>query len=157
MFLEGYGPLILAGTWQTVKLAVLSLAFAFALGLVGAAAKLSKNRPSRVLATGYTLHYPFVDRELLDWSGMAPDLYLNVLSRRDRNLFVLGMIEIATTMQRRVTDQQQALCIVVHRIPTPHIRTPINLEQSEYNHCHGNTWRGSGCLAKDGTILDQIR
>jgi histidine transport system permease protein len=54
MFLEGYGPLILAGTWQTVKLAVLSLAFAFALGLVGAAAKLSKNRLSRVLATGYT-------------------------------------------------------------------------------------------------------
>jgi len=54
MLLQGYGPLILAGTWQTVKLAVLSLAFAFALGLVGAAAKLSKNRPSRVLATGYT-------------------------------------------------------------------------------------------------------
>ena len=46
-----------------------------------------------VLATGYTLHYPFVDRELLDWSGMAPDLYLNVFSRRDPNLFVLGMIE----------------------------------------------------------------
>jgi len=54
MFLEGYGPLLLAGTWQTVKLAVLSLAFAFALGLVGAAAKLSKNRVSRGLATGYT-------------------------------------------------------------------------------------------------------
>ena len=46
-----------------------------------------------VLATGYTLHYPFVDRELLDWTGMAPDLYLNVFSRRDPNLFVLGMIE----------------------------------------------------------------
>ena len=46
-----------------------------------------------VLATGYTLHYPFVDRALLDWSGMAPDLYLNVFSRRDPNLFVLGMIE----------------------------------------------------------------
>jgi len=54
MFLEGYGPLLLAGTWQTVKLAVLSLAFAFVLGLVGAAAKLSKNRLSRGLATGYT-------------------------------------------------------------------------------------------------------
>lgn len=54
MFLEGYGPLLLAGTWQTVKLAVLSLAFAFVLGLVGAAAKLSKNRVSRGLATGYT-------------------------------------------------------------------------------------------------------
>ena len=54
MLLEGYGPLILAGTWQTVKLAVLSLAFAFVLGLIGAAAKLSKNRLSRTLATGYT-------------------------------------------------------------------------------------------------------
>ena len=54
MFLEGYGPLILAGTWQTVKLAVLSLAFAFVLGLVGAAAKLSKNRLPRALGTGYT-------------------------------------------------------------------------------------------------------
>ena len=54
MFLEGYGPLLLAGTWQTVKLAVLSLAFAFVLGLVGAAAKLSKNRLSRALGTGYT-------------------------------------------------------------------------------------------------------
>ncbi len=46
-----------------------------------------------VLATGYRLHYPFVDRQLLDWSGMAPDLYLNIFSRRDPNLFVLGMIE----------------------------------------------------------------
>ena len=46
-----------------------------------------------VLATGYRLHYPFVDPALLDWSGMAPDLYLNVFSRRDPNLFVLGMIE----------------------------------------------------------------
>jgi cation diffusion facilitator CzcD-associated flavoprotein CzcO len=46
-----------------------------------------------VLATGYRLHYPFVDRGLLDWTGMAPALYLNVFSRRDPNLFVLGMIE----------------------------------------------------------------
>ena len=46
-----------------------------------------------VLATGYRLHYPFVDAGLLDWTGMAPDLYLNVFSRRDPNLFVLGMIE----------------------------------------------------------------
>jgi hypothetical protein len=50
-----------------------------------------------VLATGYRLHYPFVDPKLLDWSGpesgQAPDLYLNVFSRQDPNLFVLGMIE----------------------------------------------------------------
>jgi histidine transport system permease protein len=54
MFLQGYGPLLLNGTWQTVKLAVLSLAFAFVLGLLGAAAKLSKNRFSYGVGTVYT-------------------------------------------------------------------------------------------------------
>ncbi|PXW23557.1 ABC transporter permease [Paraburkholderia caballeronis] len=54
MLLQGYGPLILAGTWQTVKLAVLSLALSFALGLIGAAAKLSKNRFSNGAGTVYT-------------------------------------------------------------------------------------------------------
>lgn len=44
-------------------------------------------------ATGYRLHYPFIDRALLDWEGMAPRLYLNILSRRFDNLAVLGMIE----------------------------------------------------------------
>ena len=50
-----------------------------------------------VLATGYHLHYPFLDPALLSWAGEgtggAPDLYLNIFSEADRNLFVLGMIE----------------------------------------------------------------
>ena len=35
MFLEGYGPLLLAGTWQTIQLSLLSLLVSFVLGLVG--------------------------------------------------------------------------------------------------------------------------
>ena len=50
-----------------------------------------------VLATGYRLHYPFLDPQLLGWSGEgsggAPNLYLNVFSEADPNLFVVGMIE----------------------------------------------------------------
>lgn len=46
-----------------------------------------------VLATGYVLDYPFLDRELLDWCGHGPDLLLNMISRRFANLFVLGMVE----------------------------------------------------------------
>lgn len=46
-----------------------------------------------LLATGYVLDYPFLDQALLDWSGPAPDLYLNIFSRRDPNLFVVGMVE----------------------------------------------------------------
>jgi len=44
-------------------------------------------------ATGYHLDYPFIARADLDWSGAAPDLFLNVASRRHDSLFVLGMVE----------------------------------------------------------------
>jgi hypothetical protein len=44
-------------------------------------------------ATGYRLHYPFIARELLNWQGMAPRLYLNIFPPRHDNLAVMGMIE----------------------------------------------------------------
>ncbi|WP_448809149.1 flavin-containing monooxygenase [Agromyces bauzanensis] len=46
-----------------------------------------------VLATGYRLDYPFVDRAHLDWTAAAPELYLNIFPRSFNGLFVLGMIE----------------------------------------------------------------
>lgn len=46
-----------------------------------------------VLATGYSLDYPFVDREHLNWSGIAPDLYLNMFPPSFNGLYVMGMIE----------------------------------------------------------------
>lgn len=54
MFLQGYGALILEGTFATIKLALLSMLLAVSLGLIGASAKLSNHRLLRVLATGYT-------------------------------------------------------------------------------------------------------
>ncbi|WP_077034273.1 NAD(P)/FAD-dependent oxidoreductase [Pelomonas sp. KK5] len=44
-------------------------------------------------ATGYKLHYPFIDRALLNWQGMAPQLYLNIFAPAYDNLAVVGMIE----------------------------------------------------------------
>lgn len=44
-------------------------------------------------ATGYRLHYPFIDRALLNWKGDAPHLYLNALHPQRDDLFVLGMVE----------------------------------------------------------------
>jgi len=38
--LKGFGPLLLQGTWMTLKLSVLSLAVSVLLGLLGASAKL---------------------------------------------------------------------------------------------------------------------
>ena len=46
-----------------------------------------------LLATGYTLDYPFVDRAALSWTGMAPRLYLNIFPPSFNGLYVMGMIE----------------------------------------------------------------
>ncbi len=44
-------------------------------------------------ATGYKLHYPFIDPSLLNWQGDAPHLYLNAFHPERDDLFVLGMVE----------------------------------------------------------------
>ncbi len=54
MFLDGYGPLILTGTWMTVKLGLLSLAGSMIIGLMGASCKLSKSKILNEIATVYT-------------------------------------------------------------------------------------------------------
>ncbi|MCY1536524.1 Histidine transport system permease protein HisQ [compost metagenome] len=52
--LEGFGPLLLQGTWMTVKLSLLCLLVSIVLGLFGASAKLSKSMLLRVPAQAYT-------------------------------------------------------------------------------------------------------
>lgn len=46
-----------------------------------------------ILATGYKLDYPFVERGELAWNGMAPRLYLNAFTPSFNGLYVMGMIE----------------------------------------------------------------
>ncbi|WP_043316804.1 NAD(P)/FAD-dependent oxidoreductase [Microbulbifer sp. HZ11] len=48
-----------------------------------------------LLATGYKLHYPFIDRAHLNWESYAPRLYLNVFHPEYDNLFLMGMVEAA--------------------------------------------------------------
>lgn len=46
-------------------------------------------------ATGYKLHYPFIEKSLLNWKKSCPDLFLNMFHPTYNNLFMLGMIEAA--------------------------------------------------------------
>ena len=52
--LKGFGPLLLEGTWMTIKLSAMSLLVAVLLGLLGASAKLSKVKLVRLPAQLYT-------------------------------------------------------------------------------------------------------
>ncbi|AQS52154.1 histidine ABC transporter permease [Paenalcaligenes hominis] len=81
MSLMGYGPQLLAGTWETIKLAILSLIVAVLLGLIAASAKLSKNRGARFVAALYTtLIRGIPDLVLLLLIFFSMQLYLNTLT-----------------------------------------------------------------------------
>src|SRR6201996_6986161 len=54
MLFEGYGRLLWNGTLETIQLSLLSLLLAFVIGLLGASAKLSRNRWLSLLAQIYT-------------------------------------------------------------------------------------------------------
>ncbi|UTA46873.1 NAD(P)-binding domain-containing protein [Simiduia sp. 21SJ11W-1] len=59
-------------------------------------------------ATGYQLHYPFINPADLNWQGDAPALYLNVFHPERRNLFMMGMVE-ATGLGWQGRDEQAEL------------------------------------------------
>ncbi len=46
-----------------------------------------------VNATGYKVHFPFVDKKYLNWEGYVPELYLNIFHPEDDSLMILGMVE----------------------------------------------------------------
>ena len=46
-----------------------------------------------VYATGYEITFPFMNRDLLNWSGDKPRLFLNVFHPQDDDLFVIGLIQ----------------------------------------------------------------
>lgn len=81
MFLMGYGPQLLAGTWETIKLAVLSLFVSVVLGLIAASAKLSKNKLTRFVASTYTtLIRGIPDLVLLLLIFFSLQIYLNEIT-----------------------------------------------------------------------------
>ncbi|EJM76017.1 ABC transporter permease [Pseudomonas sp. GM55] len=101
MFLQGYGALILEGTFATIKLALLSMLLAVSLGLIGASAKLSNQRLLRVLATGYTTLIRSVpDLVIMLLLFYSLQILLNVFTERmhfeqvDLNPFVAGVFTL---------------------------------------------------------------
>lgn len=46
-----------------------------------------------LLATGFALSFPFLDRALLNWRDGCPQLFLNIFPPGIDDLFVLGMVE----------------------------------------------------------------
>ncbi len=71
-----------------------------------------------LLATGYKLHYPFIDRAELNWpqDAGAPQLYLNVFHPRYDNLFVLGMVEAAGLGWEGRNEQAEMVALFIRAL-----------------------------------------
>lgn len=66
-------------------------------------------------ATGYKLHYPFIDSSLLNWRHYAPELYLNVFNPKQPNLFVMGMVEAAGLGWQGRDDQAHLVALFLRQ------------------------------------------
>ncbi|MCG9491465.1 histidine ABC transporter permease HisQ [Acinetobacter pittii] len=102
MFLSGYGPLLLSGTWMTLQLALLSLLLSVIIGLIGASSKLSNIKILRYIATAYTTLIRSVpDLVIMLLLFYSLQLGLNQITEAlqmnqiDINPFVAGVITLA--------------------------------------------------------------
>lgn len=79
-----------------------------------------------VLATGYQLSFPFIDREWLNWQGAAPRLYLNMFHPHREDLLLLGMIEAAGLgWQARWEQAELAALFLLARQQNPQALRPL--------------------------------
>ncbi|NUG21653.1 ABC transporter permease [Acinetobacter lactucae] len=102
MFLSGYGPLLLSGTWMTLQLALLSLLLSVIIGLIGVSSKLSNIKILRYIATAYTTLIRSVpDLVIMLLLFYSLQLGLNQITEAlqmnqiDINPFVAGVITLA--------------------------------------------------------------
>jgi cation diffusion facilitator CzcD-associated flavoprotein CzcO/amino acid transporter len=71
-----------------------------------------------MLATGYEYKMPFFDVALFEWQAGRPQLYLNLLHRTHRGLYVLGFAEFADAAYRRFDEMAQVIVADIHATET---------------------------------------
>ena len=70
-----------------------------------------------LMATGYLLHYPFIDKALLNWrDGDAPSLYLNCFHPQRDNLFLMGMIEATGLGWEGRNEQAEMVALYIRQL-----------------------------------------
>lgn len=66
-----------------------------------------------IAATGYQVHFPFLDRNFFRWRDNVPDLYLNVVHPDLRGLFVVGMCEVNAAAAPLLAQQGELIVAVL--------------------------------------------
>ena len=67
-----------------------------------------------LLATGYHLDYPMVDRVHLNWHKAAPELFLNIFTPSFNGLYVMGMVEASGLGWQGRAEQAALIAAYLH-------------------------------------------
>jgi len=67
-----------------------------------------------MFATGYEYKMPFFDPAMFEWKSGRPQLYLNVVHRNLRGLYVLGFTEFSDAAYRRFDEMAQIIVADIH-------------------------------------------
>jgi len=73
-------------------------------------------------ATGYALHYPFIEREALAWphDSAAPRLWMNVMHPGDDTVFLMGMVEASGLGWQGRYEQAELVALYLKRLAERH-------------------------------------
>ncbi|MGY4308281.1 amino acid transporter [Bradyrhizobium sp. USDA 4369] len=85
-----------------------------------------------MLATGYEYKMPFFDPDMFEWKSGRPQLYLNVIHRKYRGLYVLGFTEFADAAYRRFDEMAQLIIADIHATETGAGRDWIDERRTEH-------------------------
>lgn len=100
-------------------------------------------------ATGYALHYPFIDRAALHWEqGPVPRLYLNVFHPTDDSIFLMGMVEASGLGWQGRYEQAELVALYLKGLAA---RTPaaLALQREKRTHWASRVDGGFAYLALD--------
>ena len=71
-----------------------------------------------MFCTGYEYKLPFFSDDLFEWKGGRPQLYLNILHRKQHGLYILGFTEFADAAYRRFDEMAQLIVADVNATET---------------------------------------
>jgi amino acid transporter len=71
-----------------------------------------------MFCTGYDYKMPFFPEDLFDWKEGRPQLYLNIMHRKLRGLYIMGFGDFADATYRRFDDMAQLIVADIHAAET---------------------------------------
>jgi amino acid transporter len=85
-----------------------------------------------MLATGYEYKMPFFDASMFEWKSGRPQLYMNVVHRSQRGLYVLGFTEFADAAYRRFDEMAQLIVADIHATETGVARDWLDVQRNNH-------------------------